>query len=225
MRKSNGMWIKIAILALCVAIAPTPAPAGNLFGVDETAYQDLSYFPKWTGMLQRSLSGQVGTRDTIRRSSACRPNPRFLCPEEEWEAFLKRSQDKQLEGKTLLMEVNAHLNRARYVQDPINWGVPDFWAHLREFFQRNGDCEDYAISKYATLKRLGVPTEAMRVVVLEDSNLNLAHAVLTVEMNGTTYVLDNQISSVLPDSAIYHYLPVYSINEHGWWMHRRAAAQ
>lgn len=176
-------------------------------------------------MLQRSLSGQVGAPGTIRRSSACKPNPRFLCPEEEWEAFVKAQQKTKKLDLSLLKNVNAHLNKARYVQDPINWGVPDFWAHLREFFQRNGDCEDYAISKYATLKRLGVPPEAMRIVVLEDLNLNLAHAVLTVDLEGTTYVLDNQISSVLADSAIHHYKPVYSINEQGWWMHRSPNTQ
>lgn len=201
------------------------AKAANLFGVNETAYQDLSYFPKWTGMLQRSLSGQVGTPGTLRRSSGCKPNPRFLCPEQEWEAFVKQQKKKKTTDLALLKEVNAHLNKARYVQDPINWGVPDFWAHLREFFQRNGDCEDYAISKYATLKRLGIPSEAMRIVVLEDLNLNLAHAVLTVDLDGRTYVLDNQISAVLADTAIHHYKPVYSINEHGWWMHRSPQGQ
>lgn len=201
------------------------AKAANLFGVNETAYQDLSYFPKWTGMLQRSLSGQVGTPGTLRRSSGCKPNPRFLCPEQEWEAFVKQQKKKKTTDLALLKEVNAHLNKARYVQDPINWGVPDFWAHLREFFQRNGDCEDYAISKYATLKRLGIPSEGMRIVVLEDLNLNLAHAVLTVDLDGRTYVLDNQISAVLADTAIHHYKPVYSINEHGWWMHRSPQGQ
>lgn len=176
-------------------------------------------------MLQRSLSGQVGTPGTLRRSSGCKPNPRFLCPEQEWEAFVKQQKKKKTTDLALLKEVNAHLNKARYVQDPINWGVPDFWAHLREFFQRNGDCEDYAISKYATLKRLGIPSEGMRIVVLEDLNLNLAHAVLTVDLDGRTYVLDNQISAVLADTAIHHYKPVYSINEHGWWMHRSPQGQ
>jgi predicted transglutaminase-like cysteine proteinase len=219
------MWSKILVISLIAALAPSMAKAANLFGVNETAYQDLSYFPKWTGMLQRSLSGQVGTPGTLRRSSGCKPNPRFLCPEQEWEAFVKQQKKKKTTDLALLKEVNAHLNKARYVQDPINWGVPDFWAHLREFFQRNGDCEDYAISKYATLKRLGIPSEGMRIVVLEDLNLNLAHAVLTVDLDGRTYVLDNQISAVLADTAIHHYKPVYSINEHGWWMHRSPQGQ
>ena len=41
-----------------------------------------------------------------------------------------------------------------------------------------------------------------------------------VELNGVWYVLDNQVAAVLPDSAILHYQPVYSINESAWWLHR-----
>lgn len=207
-------------LITLLLFASTAAHA-SVFGAGETAYQDLSYFPKWTGMIARSLEGRIGTPTSPKRGNQCRPNPRFLCPQEEWEAFVERMSTSNVAGLEQLKQVNAHLNRARYVQDPINWGVSDFWAHALEFFDRNGDCEDYAIAKYATLKRLGVPMSSMRIVVLEDLNLDLAHAVLTVTLGEVVYVLDNQISAVLPDQSIAHYRPVYSINEQGWWMHQR----
>jgi hypothetical protein len=41
-------------------------------------------------------------------------------------------------------------------------------------------------------------------------------------VSGTPYILDNQISKVVPASTIQHYQPVYSINEAGWWLHRVA---
>ncbi len=34
-------------------------------------------------------------------------------------------------------------------------------------------------------------------------------------------LLDNQIASVVPANSIRHYNPVFSINETGWWLHRR----
>jgi hypothetical protein len=34
-------------------------------------------------------------------------------------------------------------------------------------------------------------------------------------------LLDNQIKTVVPANSIKHYQPVYSINENGWWLHRR----
>jgi predicted transglutaminase-like cysteine proteinase len=61
----------------------------------------------------------------------------------------------------------------------------------------------------------------MRIVVLQDMNLNIAHAVLVVELNGKSYVLDNQISQLVTDDQISHYRPIYSINENAWWLHRR----
>lgn len=225
MRKSARMKIIIFAIALTCSLAPAAAWARTIFNVGETAYESLSYFPKWTGMLERAATGQMGTPETVQRGGTCKPNPRFLCPVQEWDRFVSSKKTTSLSGLALLQEVNSELNKTRYVQDPINWGVPDFWAHLREFLGRNGDCEDYAISKYATLKRLGVPTQSMRIVVLEDQNLGLAHAILTVEIGETVYVLDNQIKAVLADSAIYHYQPVYSLNEHGWWMHRAPQGQ
>ncbi|MEM7568512.1 MAG: transglutaminase-like cysteine peptidase [Pseudomonadota bacterium] len=212
------------LIALFACFMLSTASHASVFGAGETAYQDLTYFPKWTGMIARSLTGAIGTPTSPKRSKRCRPNPRFLCPQQEWEAFVEDTRRSGTQGLEQLRGVNTHLNRARYVQDPINWGVSDFWAHALEFFDRDGDCEDYAIAKYATLKRLGVPTTSMRIVVLEDLNLDLAHAVLTVTLGGKTYVLDNQSSAVLPDDAILHYRPVYSINEHGWWMHRSPTA-
>lgn len=218
------MRIFLSLVLAITLVHPVAQADAAIFGSRETAYQDLSYFPKWTGMIARSLTGEIGTRTSPKKRSICKRNPRFACPEEEWKTFIAAMKSQQIAGPALLRRVNQHLNRAAYVQDPINWGVPDFWAHALEFLQRNGDCEDYAISKYATLKRLGVPTQSMRVVVLEDLNLDLAHAVLSVEMEGTWYILDNQIRTVLPDDAIVHYQPVYSINEHGWWMHRSSGS-
>ena len=49
----------------------------------------------------------------------------------------------------------------------------------------------------------------------------VAHAVLVVYMNGTAYVLDNQIKAVVDHRRIYHYRPIYSLNERNWWYHRR----
>ena len=117
------------------------------------------------------------------------------------------------------------MNRSPYIIDPINYGVPDYWATPVQFFVKDGDCEDYAITKYLSLRSLGWPAEKMRIVVLQDMNLNIAHAVLVVQLNGKGYVLDNQISQLVTDDQILHYRPIYSINENAWWLHRRRISQ
>ena len=60
----------------------------------------------------------------------------------------------------------------------------------------------------------------MRLVILQDENLNVAHAILAVRLDDQNFILDNQVDAVLPDTQILHYRPVYSINESAWWLHR-----
>ncbi|MBI3707639.1 MAG: transglutaminase-like cysteine peptidase, partial [Proteobacteria bacterium] len=95
-----------------------------------------------------------------------------------------------------------------------------YWATPLQFFAKDGDCEDYAIAKFVSLKMLGFTNEQMRLVVLDDLNLQIPHAILVVYIGGRAFVLDNQIPKVVPAEVIHHYRPIYSINEDGWWLHR-----
>ena len=54
---------------------------------------------------------------------------------------------------------------------------------------------------------------------LRDHNLGVDHAVLMVYVDGEAYVLDNQISEVVPARYISHYSPYYSLNEENVWTH------
>ena len=52
--------------------------------------------------------------------------------------------------------MNRFFNNIRFRSDQKTWGKEDYWALPREFLNRGiGDCEDYAIAKYITLRRLG----------------------------------------------------------------------
>ncbi len=73
-----------------------------------------------------------------------------------------------------------------------------------------------------SLKSLGFTNREMRVVILQDLNLGIAHAILVVYLEGKALVLDNQIGDVVAADAVHHYRPIYSINEHHWWLHRSA---
>ena len=162
------------------------------------------------------------------QDNPCHFNGSMKCKQKTWNDFIKEKQgSKDKTTKTfafnydLLSEVNAFMNRSTYIVDPVNWGVPDYWATPAEFFMKDGDCEDYAISKYITLKRMGVPKNAMRLVIVQDENLRIAHAVLSVKMGDKLMILDNQVDAVMDQKRIHHYRPVYSINEEAWWLHRK----
>ncbi|MEX0814557.1 MAG: transglutaminase-like cysteine peptidase [Dongiaceae bacterium] len=207
--RSRRAGLLAAGVALLAAGLAGPAAATQdypeLFGTTEVPSSDLKLFPKWRGAVDRFRGEQGG----------CAAGQ---CDSEGWRAFIEEMRGK--DPRRQLADINRRLNENPYIIDPINWGVPDYWATPFQFLRRDGDCEDYAIAKFMALRALGVPNERLRIVVLQDINLQIAHAILVVYLDGEAFVLDNQIASVVPASSIRHYRPVYSINEAGWWLHR-----
>ncbi len=202
---------RIMVLAglLLVTFDAGPAEARKypkLFGSIELFSKKTQRFPKWLGMLDRFQEGVS-------------PCESATCTAKGWKEFIAEMQGK--DRATQIKEVNRAFNTRRYILDINNWGEEDYWATPYQFLKKNGDCEDYAISKYFTLKALGVPIEDMRVVAVQDLNLNLGHAVLVVYVGEDAMLLDNQIASVVAAKSVRHYNPVFSINEMGWWLHRR----
>ena len=78
--------------------------------------------------------------------------------------------------------VNLFLNDWQYKSDIQNYGRRDYWATPLEFLRRSGDCEDYAIAKYVSLRQIGFAPEQLRLVV-RDVVRELAHAVLAVYLD------------------------------------------
>ena len=71
-----------------------------------------------------------------------------------------------------------------------------------------------------SLRAIGFPLDKMRIVVVQDENLGVAHGIFAGYINGKPYILDNQIKQILPSKKIHHYKPFFSVNEKYWWLHR-----
>jgi len=135
-----------------------------------------------------------------------------------WEDLIR--QDKSSSDRQKLEKVNQFFNRMQFVDDFRHWGQKDYWATPIEFLASGGgDCEDFAIFKFFSLRYLGFSPDSIRIVVLVDTNLKTPHAVLTVDMNNDVLVLDNQTNEIISHRKLSHYVPVYSVNEKGWWIH------
>ena len=205
--------MSIALLCSVDALA-LKSNSHYLFGYTEYEKSGLSLFPQWVDVISRHLDDLKNAGDSNQTCLAGQPNQ---CALKEWLAFLNEirhlSMDKQIK------QVNLFANKKAYVLDIKNYGMEDYWATPKEFLKNEGDCEDYAIIKFLSLKLLGYDTSQMRIVLVQDTNLRIAHAVMAIGRDDTVYILDNQISEVLPDTAIFHYVPVYSVNEEKWWMH------
>jgi predicted transglutaminase-like cysteine proteinase len=195
------------------AIAFETPSSMRLFGHGERVTVGVAEFPKWTRVLQRH-----GQEEAIERAP-CRNG---ACALQRWRAHLDglagRARSEQLRS------VNAYINGARFVADATNYGVADYWATPRELFARGGDCEDFAIAKYLSLRRLGWNMENVRVVVSMEERRHELHAVLAVKSEGTIWILDNLLPEPTDHRRISHYRPIFSINEFAWWFHHGAGA-
>lgn len=140
------------------------------------------------------------------------------CRYRDWLQFLDTL--RELSRSNQLAAVNGYVNARPYVADEKNWKMQDYWATPGEFFARSGDCEDFAIAKFFSLKHLGWRDDELRIAAVKDVKLGTGHAVLVVFHAGRTWLLDNQLARVTDLATIRHYQPVYSINESHWWVHR-----
>lgn len=126
-----------------------------------------------------------------------------------------------------LRDVNDYFNRkVRFDSDQAVWGVIDYWATPIEMLMKGaGDCEDYAIGKYFSLKFLGVAPEKLRLTYVKAriggpaSNLLQAHMVLTyyATPDAEPVVLDNLVSEIRPASRRNDLIPIFSFNSEGVW--------
>ena len=113
-----------------------------------------------------------------------------------------------------LRHVSAAVNNlVAYRTDQENHGRLDQWSTPNETLARtSGDCEDYAILKMAVLARLGVPVNAMEIVVVKDTSRRLFHAVLSVALKDRTLILDNMTDAVEADTEKRSYAPLFSLS-------------
>lgn len=176
----------------------------ELFGSSEVRHDDITAFKKWT---------QVMNRFENQMQSVAARAPRVMM----WRAEIQRL--KSAPDREKIEGINAFLNQVPYIEDVDNYNKTDYWATPIEFLSRGGDCEDFAIAKYASLRALGFSTDQLRIAIVTDKIKNVPHAVLVVYSDDGNFVLDNQDKQVEPITAVNRYEPIFSINSNSWWLH------
>ena len=134
-----------------------------------------------------------------------------------WKDLRQKAEGRPFREK--LDIVNRFWNRWPYRTDQEVYRKQDYWAAPYEFLSKSGDCEDYCIVKYYTLKELGVPVDDMRIVVVRETIRNIGHAILAVYQGDDIYILDNLSDSVRPAQRVRNYAPQFSVNEKYRWVH------
>ncbi len=87
-----------------------------------------------------------------------------MSAEDSLQALLASLRGQALTEREQVARVNTFFNRIPRSHDSATWGRKDYWATPTELLQRRrGDCEDVAIAKYFTLRRLGIGDERLRL--------------------------------------------------------------
>jgi predicted transglutaminase-like cysteine proteinase len=183
---------------------------GALFGSSLVMAGVIEFSP---GLL-KFVSAKWGT-DAIDRLQSWREN------------VLAREQIRQANktaNETLAMDdlqsINTMWNKIPYYTDIKHWKVEDYWATPVETLASNGgDCEDYAIGKYFSLKELGIPVEKLRITYVRALKINEPHMVLAYypTPDAEPYILDILTGKIKLASERSDLEPVYSFNDEDLW--------
>lgn len=210
--------LRWSALLLCLGwTAGAGAAPAPVFGSPERRLGPEIALPQWQAALAR-LAAEAASLDACARGIAC--------PSHAVGAWLDllgslRAASPLAQAR----EVNRFVNAWPYRPDLEAYGARDHWATPTEFLARSGDCEDFALVKYVSLRRLGFAPDRLRLVVVHDTERAIAHAVLLVRLEQGWRVLDNLTDRLLPPERIRHYRPYYSVNEETRWSHLEPAPQ
>lgn len=157
-------------------------------------------------------------------TSSGAPHARSLV--QDWLVLLNETLGFAEEEK--VKRVNAFFNqKIDFAEDNEVWGRSDYWATpLETLSQRRGDCEDFAIAKYFTLLKVGIPPSRLRLVyakAFQDGKagtISQAHMVLAYfsRPDRSPMILDNLSADVVPASARTDLMPIFSFNTDGLWV-------
>ncbi|MFZ2587476.1 MAG: transglutaminase-like cysteine peptidase [Alphaproteobacteria bacterium] len=209
--KQGGVWLRYVCALVACWVSPNAYAADGLFGMIEIKANSIRAIPKWVDVLGRIEAEQGRYQACLKNEEACSSSAM-----RRWSAFVAEQQGQP--AREQMEATHRFLNTWTYITDSELWGKSDYWETPREFVDNSGDCEDYAIAKYVTLKALGWPASRLRVAVVQDTVRDIPHAILITSLNDTHWVLDNLALMPLPDRDVMQYKPYYAVNETNRWV-------
>ena len=182
---------------------------------------------RWLGVLLCALTFLgFATPDpqALQRDLVARFGPARVTLLQDWLQTL--NQTRNLGGdEAKLRKINDFVNRNITFDSDINiWQQTDYWATpLETIGIGRGDCEDFAILKYVSLRQTGVATSKLRLIYVKAhlptpvGPQTQAHMVLAyyASPSADPLILDNLNPAILPASRRNDLNPVFSFNSEG----------
>ena len=124
-----------------------------------------------------------------------------------------------------LQRINDFINRhIAFEDDRSVWEQSDYWATpLETLGMGRGDCEDFAIIKYVSLRHACIASDKLRLIYVKatletaDGPIRVAHMVLAyyATPSAEPLLLDNLEPRILPAAKRADLKPIFSFNSAG----------
>jgi predicted transglutaminase-like cysteine proteinase len=179
----------------------------RLFGMDTEPVTDGALLDKWLRVENRI----VNDIEVVAQCQAGKPCP---APAQKLIDLVQEGSGRS--GRARVGVINRVVDLViSPMSDETQWGVSDHWSNPFETLQSSsGDCEDYAIVKYAALLA-GLPKEAGKSVVLRNRVPNEDHAVVAVMVDHQWLILDNRTLTLVRDSDVMRAIPESVLDDQG----------
>lgn len=151
---------------------------------------------------------------------------------ERWLKQLQTLKESPIDEQ--LRDINNFWNsNVRESTDAALWKQDDYWATpLESLGRRAGDCEDFVIGKYVSLRSLGIPSEMLRFIYVRatvssaEGERVIAHMVLGYysSPDADPLVLDSLVNDIVPGSRRDDLVPVFSFNADGIYISNQQKA-
>jgi predicted transglutaminase-like cysteine proteinase len=190
------------------AVPSKEEDAGRLFGMDTEPVTAGALFDKWS----RAKASIGQDLDVVSRCQTNEP-----CPPSAQKLIGLSREGAGRSARARLGLINRAVDQAiSPMSDEKQWGVADHWSDPLETLQSSrGDCEDYAIVKYAALLKAGLPAKDVKIVVLKTAFPREDHAVVAVRADDQWLILDNRTLTLVRDTDMIRAIPEFILDQRG----------
>jgi predicted transglutaminase-like cysteine proteinase len=190
------------------ASSAAASEAPQLFGLDTEPVGEGALLEKW-----RHVEADIANDlDVVAQCKAGKP-----CPAPAQKLIELSLQGANRAERARVGLINRAIDLAiSPVEDQARWGVLDHWSDPFETLHAGvGDCEDYAIVKYAALRTAGFPKDAVKLVVLRNRFPDEDHAVAAVRVDDQWLILDNRTLTLVRDIDLIRAIPRFVLDDDG----------
>jgi predicted transglutaminase-like cysteine proteinase len=126
------------------------------------------------------------------------------CPPAAQQLLKIVAEGHKLAGRGQIGVINRAINFAiRPTKDKAETSASDRWdSPLDSLAAGQGDCKNYAVTKYLALLEVGISATDIRLVIVHDRVVNQNHAVVTVRLDQHWLVLDNRWLALAQDTEL-----------------------